>query len=84
MARRPAAPADRPVLILRPEIRLYEADGDLRIYFAGFPPRQIGSAIKRAVRAALSGGGLGLGSRPSISDSDDGNDDGNDLDDFIA
>lgn len=78
--RPPAAPADRPLRILRPEIRLYAADADIVAYFAQFPARSQPAAIKRAIRAALNGGGLGLGSKP-IATADDND---TDLDAFIA
>ena len=79
MARKPAAAADRPVKILRPEIRLYETDADLMAYFAQFPARSQPAAIKRAIRAALSGGSLGLGAQPaSVTDDSD------DFSDFVT
>ena len=79
MARKPSAPGDLPVKIIRPEIRLYDCDADIMDYLAQFPPRSQPAAIKRAIRAALSGGSLGLGATPATIVTDD-----DDLDDFIG
>lgn len=79
MARKPAAPADRPVRILRPEIRLYLHEPELIAYFDQFPARSQPTAIKRAIHAALSGNSLGLGATPAtIVAAED-----TDFDDFI-
>lgn len=77
--RPPAAPADRPVRILRPEIRLYQHEPELIAYFDQFPVRSQPTAIKRAIRAAISGGGLGLGAQPIAAV-----DDTLDLDEFVG
>ena len=80
MARKPAAPEDLPAKIIRPEIRLYDCDTDIIDYLDQFPPRSQPAAIKRAIRAALSGGSLGLGAKPAaVVAADD-----TDLDDFIG
>lgn len=79
MGRPPSDPADLPVRIIRPEIRLYASDADIRAYLDRFPDRSQPAAIKIAIRAALTGGTLGIASPPPVTDQDD-----SDLDDFIG
>jgi len=80
MARPIADPTDRPQRIIRPEIRLYAADADISAYLDQFPARSHPAAIKRAIRAAISGGSLGLGAKPIAAAVIDDTD----LDDFIS
>jgi len=67
VARKPKPPDEQPVMVIGAEIRLYPWEPELIKYFQQFKPGQYATAIKRAVRAALSGGELALGglSRPS-------------------
>ena len=75
---RPVKPlTEQPVQIIGAEIRLYESEPDLRAFFAQYKPGQYATAIKRAIRAALSGGGLELGGQFTLpvaadEDEDDG------------
>ncbi|MBK8113305.1 MAG: hypothetical protein IPK44_01650 [Candidatus Accumulibacter sp.] len=80
MARPIADPADRPQRIIRPEIRLYTADADISAYLDQFPARSHPAAIKRAIRAGLTGGNLGLGTVPVAAAPDNDTD----FDDFIS
>ena len=61
MARQRKPPDERPVMIISAEIRLYPWEPELVAYFQQFKPGQYATAIKRAVRVALSGGDLALG-----------------------
>jgi hypothetical protein len=75
---RPVKPLDeQPVLVFNTEVRIYASEPDLQAYFQQFKPGQYATAIKRAVRAALSGGGLELGGQfvlPTAADDDDDDD----------
>lgn len=81
---RPAKPsAEQPVQIIGAEIRLYESEPDLLAFFAQYKSRQYATAIKRAIRAALSGGGLEMGGQFALPvTADDDEDDG--FDDFVS
>jgi hypothetical protein len=85
MPRPPKCSADLPVLVFNTEIRIYASEPDLLAYFQQFRPRQYATAVKLLARAALSGGGLSVGSSPALSghrlnefDDHDG------LDDFVS
>ena len=77
MARKRNSPQDQPVLVIDTEIRLYQWEPELLAYFQQFKRRQYATAIKRAVRVAVSGGDLALsfpgsaGARPAEADPDD-------------
>lgn len=75
MGRKAKAAAEQPNVIVRAEVRLYAWEPELAEYFRQFAPRQYAAAIKRAVRAALSGGGLGLGAKLALPVADDADDD---------
>ena len=82
---RPLKPTDeRPVQIIGPEIRLYGSEPELLAFFAQYKPGQYATAIKRAIRAALNGGGLELGGRltPPIATTADEDED--DFADFVS
>ena len=57
MARPLKPPDERPVLVFNTEVRIYVFEPELLAYFTQYQPRQYATAIKRPIRAALSGGG---------------------------
>ena len=77
MARKRNSPQDQPVLVIDTEIRLYQWEPELLAYFQQFKRRQYATAIKRAVRVAVSGGDVALtlpgaaGARPAEAEPDD-------------
>ena len=82
---RPLKPPDeRPVLVFNTEVRLYAFEPELLAYFAQYRPGQYATAIKRAIRAALCGGGLELGGLlpPPIAATAD--EDADDFADFVS
>ena len=84
MARPLKPPDERPIRIIGPEIRLYATEPELLTFFAQYKPRQYATAIKRAIRVALNGGGLELGGllAPPIATTDD--EDVDDFADFVS
>ena len=83
MARPAKSPEEQPVLMFNTTVRVYANEPEIAAYFAQFKPGQYSIAIKRAVRAALSGGGLGQGSQVAASDKVDDDDIG-DFSDFVS
>ncbi len=83
MARPLKPPDERPVLVFNTEVRLYAFEPELLAYFAQYQPRQYATAIKRAIRAALSGGGHDLQGRLELPIEVD-DDDADDFGDFVS
>lgn len=83
MARPTQKPEEQPVLIINTKVRIYASEPDIAAYFAQFKPGQYPIAIKRAVRAALSGGGLGFSVQSVVVDDAD-DDDLGDFSDFVS
>ena len=83
VARKPKTADERPTAIIRAEIRVYTWEPELAAYFAQFQPRQHAAAIKRAIRAALTGGELGLGGHLAITLVAEDDDD-DDFADFVS
>ena len=84
MARPLKPPDERPVQIIGPEIRLYGSEPELLAFFAQYKPRQYATAIKRAIRAALNGGGLELGGRVALPNAATADEDEDNFADFVS
>lgn len=67
MARPVKSPEEKPVLTFNTEVRVYASEPEIAAYFARYKPGQYAIAIKRAVRAAVNGGGLEQGGQVTIS-----------------
>ena len=83
MARPRKPPDERPVLVFNTEVRIYAFEPELLAYFAQYQPGQYATAIKRAIRAALSGGGHDLQGRLGLPIEVD-DDDTDDFGDFVS
>ena len=65
---------EQPILTIHAEIRVYADEAEIAAYFAQYKPGQYAAAIKRAVRVAMTGGGLNIGGQtvlPGEADEED-------------
>ncbi len=86
MARPKKRSEELPVLKFHTIVRVYANEPEIAAYFAQFKPGQYASAIKRAVRVAMTGGGLNTGgqiSLPGVADEED-DDVASFLSDFVS
>lgn len=81
MARPPNPPEEQPVLVIKTAVRVYASEPELLAYFRQYKPGQYATAIKRAVRAGLLGGESALSGGFNLPE---GEDDVDDLDDFVG
>lgn len=75
---------EQPVLTFHAEIRVYASEPEILAYLKQFKPGQYASALKRAVRVAMTGGGLNLGGQMSLPQDEDDEDAASLFSDFVS